>query len=399
MSRGMKAGGLGFIAILALLSSLGPFSIDMYLPAMPQMAGALSASPAAMQMTITAYLIGNAVGPLFLSPLSDSWGRKRAQTLFLLGYAGASLACALAPNAEALIAARVCQAVAAGASTAAARAMLSDLFSGDALSRATSVLMTIFTIGPVAAPLIGAGILEVAGWRWIFWLLVGVGLVSILLFQVLPETLPPEKRRPYAPGAVLSGYLAMMRNPRALRYFASTFAFAFVFFGMLASAPFIFIEHFGMSPSGFAWLFAAISCAAFAGNIVNARFVFRFGYERMLRGATWAQAALGLAMTAVALTGAGGLWGVFAVMLWLMGVFHVSLANTMAGLMSVAGDRAGAAGAAMIFWRFVGGAAGSLTVGAFGTSAPWPFAAVILIGAAGALLALKVGRGAAPDAR
>lgn len=385
-------GSLRIITILALVGATGPFSIDMYLPAMPQMADALAASPAAMQMTITGYLIGVAIGPLIFAPLSDAHGRKPTQTGLLAFYGAASAGCALASSAEALIALRVAQAVAGGAAGVVARAMLADLYRGDALSRATSIMMTIFTAAPVVAPLFGAWLLEVADWRWIFWTLVAIAFLSILALQTVPETLPPEERSPYRPRAVFGGYLAMMRSAVARRYLASTFAFAFMFFAMLAASPFIFIEHFGVSPGRFALIFASISLASLAANFINARLVFRLGYEGMLRAATWALGGLAVAMAVVAATGAGGVWGVFAVMVWLMGVFHVSIANTMAGMMSAMGRRAGAASAALTFWRFVGGALGSFTVGAFNTSHPWPFALTIALAALGAALALRLGR-------
>ncbi|MFV0474449.1 MAG: Bcr/CflA family efflux MFS transporter, partial [Pikeienuella sp.] len=340
-----EAGAFRFIAILAAVSALGPFSIDMYLPAMPAMAEALDASSSLLQLTVTGYLTGVAVGPLVLGPLADAWGRLRAQTLFLLLYAALSLACALAPSAEALILFRIAQAVAAGAAMTSTRAMLSDVFEGDALSRATSLMMMIFTMGPVLAPLIGAGLLGLVGWRGIFGALVVFSLIACLLMRRLPETLPPDRRRPYAARAVIAEYLAIMRHPAARRYLASTFCFAFWFFALLAASPFIFIRHFGMSPQGFGWLFALISTAALIGNILNARIVFRFGYERMLSGATFALGLLGVVTLAVALSGIGGLWGIFAVMLGLMAVFHVSTANTLAGMMGIAGPRAGAAAA------------------------------------------------------
>lgn len=391
-----EAGSLRFIVILATISALGPFSLDMYLPAMPAMADALQASPSLLQMTITGYLIGVAVGPLVLGPLSDAWGRIRAQTLFLLLYAVMSMACALAPNAEALIGFRVAQAVTAGAAMTSSRAMLSDVFTGDALSRATSLMMTIFTLGPVLAPMLGAWILIFAGWRGIFGALVVLSLAACLLMQFLPETLPPERRRPYAARAVVLGYAGIMRQHAARRYLGSTFSFAFMFFAMLAASPFIFIDHYGMSPQGFGYLFASISAAALGGNILNARLVFRFGYERMLKGATVALGCVGAAMALIVATGAGGLWGVYAGMLILMSIFHISIANTLAGMMRLAADRAGAAAAALAFWRFLGGALGTIAVGAFNTSHPWPLAMVICLAALGAAAALSIWRADAP---
>lgn len=391
-----EAGSLRFIAILAAVSALGPFSIDMYLPALPAMADALEAPPSLLQFTITAYLVGVAVGPLFLGPLADAWGRIRAQMLFLLLYAATSLACALAPSAEALIGFRVAQAVAAGAAMTSTRAMLSDVFEGDALSRATSLMMTIFTLGPVLAPLIGALLLGIAGWRGIFGALLVFSLISFVLLRLLPETLPAHQRRPYAARAVIADYLEIMRHRGARRYLGSTFCFAFWFFAMLASSPFIFIDHFGMSPDAFGWLFASVSAAALLGNLLNARVVFRFGFERMLFGATVALGVIGVALLGVALTGFGGAWGIFVAMLGLMAAFHVSIANTMAGMMRIEGPRAGAAAAAIAFWRFVGGACGAGAVGAFNTAHPWPLALVVCVAAIGAAAALRIWPAGAP---
>lgn len=185
-----EAGSFGFIIILAAVSALGPFSIDMYLPALPDMSRALGASPAVMQMTITAFLAGIAIGPLFLAPLSDAWGRKKTQLVFLLLFSLASAACMLAESGEALVALRAVQAIVAGAAMTSARAMLSDIFEGDALSRATSILMAFFTMAPVIAPMVGASLLEIFDWRGIFGALVALGVVSALLMQILPNTSP-----------------------------------------------------------------------------------------------------------------------------------------------------------------------------------------------------------------
>lgn len=376
-------GKLWFIIVLAFVSSLGPFSIDMYLPAMPRMTEALTASPAAMQMTISGYLLGVAIGPMFLAPLSDAYGRKPTQSVLLVLFAVTTAGCALADSVEELIALRVLQAVTGGAAMASTRAMLSDLYTGNALSRATSVLMSIFTMAPIVAPLCGAWLLELAGWRSIFWAMAIFALSSLAMLQILPETLPPPRRTPYNPRSVVRGYGEIFSSRAALRYLASSFGFALMFFSMLSFTPFIFIDHFGMSAHGYASIFAATATAAIAANFLNARIVFRVGYDRMLIGATWGLGALAAVMALVAATGIGGPWGVFAVMICLMGVFHLSIANSLAGLMTLMGHRAGAASASMALCRFIGGAIGSVAVGAFGTTHPWPFA--VMIGAAAAV--------------
>ena len=385
-------GSLWVLIVLACVSTLGPFAIDMHLPALPAMAETLNTTSAMMQLTISAFLLGGAFGPLFLAPLSDAYGRKPVQTGLLILFIAVTAGCAMADTVEELIALRFVQSVAGGAAMASTRAMLSDLYKGDALSRASSILMSVFTIAPVVAPLIGAWVLEALGWRWVFWTLGLVAIASALLMQTLPETLPPERRKPYRPRTVIVGYWEIIKSRAARRYLASVMSFAFMFFAMLSVSPFIYIEHFGMSETAFAWVFAAMSAAAIGGNYVNAKLVFRFGYDRMLIGATAALAVLALIMAVVVATAAGGWIGVFVVMVWVMGVFHVSLANTMAGLMEAKGERAGSASAAMSFCRWIGGAAGAVTVGAFNTSHPWPFALVLGVAAVAGALSLMIGR-------
>lgn len=387
------------IPIMAFVGALGPFSIDAYLPALPEMAADLGAGPGMAQWTIAAYLIGVAVFPLFLAPLSDAFGRKPVMRAGLAGFALASVACAFAWSIEAMLALRLAQAACGGVAMAATRAVLADLYRGDELSRAMSYLMILFTAAPVIAPVVGAQLMVFGGWRAVFWLLAGFGVAAFLVCGLLEETLTAEKRRPYRARRIVRSYADAMTSRAALGHLATTFWSAVFFFAMLSAAPFIYIDHFGASPTAFSLIFAAISAVAFAANYVNARLVMRRGYRAMLRDSARFVGLLALLMAALAATGWGGIAGVVFVMIWLMGAFHVLNASTTAGIMDAMGDQAGAAAASLAFWRFMGGAIGAAGVGMFGSTHPWTFAAMLGLGAAGMLAAWPLVRRAAEAAQ
>lgn len=381
-----------FIVILASIGSLGPFAIDTNLPALPGMVDSLGATPGLIQWTISAYLIGLAIFPLLIAPLSDALGRKPTLYWALAAFIAISALCAIAPNVETLIALRLVQAAAGGTVMTVARAVLADLYRGDALSRAVSYLMLVFTTAPIIAPLIGGAILEVAGWRWIFGFLSCIALVVMAASLALPETVPEEARRKFSVKEAAVGYVQIAKSRSARGYLFITFASSLFFFALISGAPFIFIDYFGVTPLGFSYFFAGISAAALLGNTLNMRLVLRRGYSRMLRDCTYGVAILAIAMAGVAATGVGGVWGVFSVMIWLMAAYHIIAANTTAGLMDQLGQQAGGASAVLALFRFMGGAIGSGMIGAFGDSHPWTFAVVLAISAAGMLTSLRLVR-------
>ena len=380
------------IVILASIGSLGPFAIDTYLPALPGMVEGLGTTTGMIQWTLAAYLIGIAVFPLFLAPFSDALGRKPTLYWALFAFVVISALCAFAPNIEMLIALRLAQAAAGGTVMTVARAVLADLYRGDTLSRAMSYLMLVFTTAPIIAPLIGGVVLEFGGWRWVFGFLSLIALVIMSATLALPETVPESARRKFSVSEAAQGYLHIARSRRARGYLFLTFASSLFFFAMLSGAPFIFIDHFDVTPLQFSYFFAGISAAALLGNFLNMRLVLRRGYARMLRDCAYGVTVLAIAMAAVAMTGVAGVWGVFGVMLWLMAAYHISAANSTAGLMDQLGQQAGGASAVLALFRFIGGAIGSGLIGVLGDSHPWTFAVVLGISAAGMLLSLRLVR-------
>ncbi len=380
------------IVILASIGSLGPFAVDTYLPALPGMVEALGTTTGMIQWTLAAYLIGLAIFPLFLAPLSDAIGRKPILYWALAAFVVISALCAFAPNVETLIGLRLAQAAAGGTVMTVARAVLADLYRGDTLSRAMSYLMLVFTTAPIVAPLFGGVILEFGGWCWVFGFLSLIALVIMFAALALPESVPESARRRFSIPEAALGYIGIAKSRLARGYLVLTFASSLFFFAMLSGAPFIFIDYFGVSALGFSYFFAGISGAALLGNFLNMRLVMRRGYSRMLRDCSYGVSILALVMAGVAATGIGGVWGVFGVMIWLMAAYHIIAANSTAGLMDQLGQQAGGASAVLALFRFIGGAIGSGLIGAFGDSHPWTFAVVLGISAAAMLLSLRLVR-------
>lgn len=199
------------LVFLSLLMAFASISTDIYLPAMPTMAGALRAGAGSVELTVSGYLAGFTIGQLFWGPLSDRWGRRLpiaiGMALFILGSAG----CALAMYIHALIAWRAVQAVGACAGVTLGRAMVRDLYVGTRAAQIMSTLMIVGAIAPLVGPSLGGFILHVAQWRVIFWILVAVGAVTLGGLHVMPETLP-EPRRVHEPlSRVLSSYGVLLR--------------------------------------------------------------------------------------------------------------------------------------------------------------------------------------------
>ncbi|MEM8978783.1 MAG: multidrug effflux MFS transporter [Pseudomonadota bacterium] len=365
------------ILILALMGGIGPFAIDTYLPALPGMTQSLGASPAALQMTISAYLLAVAFAPMITASLSDAYGRKPVLVAALGLFCITSVACATAPNADTLIALRVLQAVGGGTIMTVGRAILADLFQGDALSRAMSQMLLVFSIAPVVAPLVGGLLLEMGSWRYIFGFLAILGVLGLGLQTQLPETLPPPMRRRADLGGIAKQYWAVMCNADGRYYLVYTFLSGVFFFAMLASAPFLFVETYGFSEFGFAWVFAAISAAALPANLFNTSFVMRVGYDKMLTWSTLLLLGTGVVLILASALNLGGWIGLFIPLLCIMAAFHLMISNTVAGLMDVIGPHKGSGAAVIAMFRFSGGAVGAALVGAFGSVSQLGFAFLI----------------------
>ena len=270
--------------LLACLGTLGPFSIDTYLPAFSGIAGSLGATPAQMQQTLSAYLFGFALMNLFHGALSDSFGRRPVVLIGLALFTLASLGCALSQTIGQLVAFRALQGISAGAGVVVSRAIIRDMCPPDEAQRLMSQVTIFFGVAPAIAPVLGGFLFVHLGWHSIFWLLVGVGVLLLgINAHFLPETLHADDRQSFAPGPLLRAYAELVQNPRfVLLVFASGVPFNGMFLYVL-SAPEWLGTHLGLGPTQFFWFFGLTIGGIMAGAFVSGRLAGRVPPKRQIR--------------------------------------------------------------------------------------------------------------------
>lgn len=270
--------------ILGLMSAVGPFAIDMYLPALPTIAADLGATEAAVQVTLTAYFLAFGVAQLFYGPMADAMGRKPPLLLGLAIFAVGSLGATFAGDIGTLTAWRFLQGLGGAALMVVPRAVIRDRYTGTEATKLMALIMLVISISPMLAPLAGSGVIALADWRMIFFVLLVVSGLSIaLLIFGLSETLPPESRQKPELGAMLRGAKRLGTDPI---FMALTFVGGFgmaSFFVFIASASFVYTQQFGLSPTGFSIAFAVNAIGFFGASQVAAPLGARLGIGRLVR--------------------------------------------------------------------------------------------------------------------
>ncbi|MBC7728855.1 MAG: multidrug effflux MFS transporter, partial [Microbacteriaceae bacterium] len=271
-------------ALLACPGSLGPFSIDTYLPAFAGIAQSLGATPAQMQQTLSAYLFGFALMKLFHGALSDSVGRRPVVLAGLALFTLASVGCALSQTISQLVTFRALQGMSAGAGVVVSRAIIRDMFPPDEAQRVMAQVTIFFGVAPAIAPVLGGFFFVHLGWHSIFWLLVAIGLLLLVLMtRLLPESLQAEARQPFAFKPLMHAYAELVRNPRfMLLVVASGVPFNGMFLYVL-SAPEWLGTHLGLGPTQFFWFFGLTIAGIMSGAFVSGRLAGRMPARRQIR--------------------------------------------------------------------------------------------------------------------
>lgn len=267
--------------VVVALSIFAPFSIDAFLPSLPDIAAEFGVSGFYLQQTISLYLIAFAVMTLVYGPLSDAFGRRVVVLVSVVVYVASSIGCALAANAQALLALRVAQGLSASGGIVVGRALIRDSFAGAAAQRVMSRVMLMYGLAPAIAPVIGGWLHDVFGWRSVFWFLALLGTavwVWALLF--LPETLPPADRHPGHPRLIAAAYLRALRRGRFMALAGAT-AFNFGgYFLYVAGSPTILYQYLGYGAQDFWRFFVPMVVGLVSGSYISGRIAGRFSHEQ-----------------------------------------------------------------------------------------------------------------------
>jgi DHA1 family bicyclomycin/chloramphenicol resistance-like MFS transporter len=390
------------IAVLALLSAVTPLSIDMYLSAFPAMAAEFGTSASLIQLTLTALLVGLAMGQLVIGPLSDRYGRRTPLLIGTMACLAASLICMVSSSIEMLIALRLLQGFAGAAGVVISRAIVTDRAEGAEAARLFGLLMVIGALAPVLAPVLGGFIVADFGWRVVFAALAALNAVMLLgVVFFAPESLPHARRRPGGLAALRSSTTSVLSSRRFIGY---ALALAFVFtalFSYISASPFVLQNIVGLSPRMYSLTFGGCAVVLALMNALSARLVVSIAPRRLMLGGMTAMVIVtGLLLLTVT---AGGMPPLPTIAL--MGGFMASVGFVVANAMALATaevrEAAGTGSAVLGFPQYALGAGVSPLVGIAGEHSAVPmgiamFAAAVLAAAA-LMIFTRTSRTAAVD--
>ena len=366
------------VVVLGGLTMFGPLSLDLYLPALPELADDLNASASAAQLSITACLVGLAVGQLVAGPMSDRLGRRRPLMIGLVVYLLASVACALAPNVTVLVVLRLIQGLAGAAGIVISRAVARDLYSGSALMIFFSRLLLIAGLAPVLAPVLGGQLSRIMSWRGIFGVLAGFGAVLLLAAWFgLKETLPPERRIVGGFGRTLRGYNTLFHDRFFVGCALSAGLAGATLFAYISGSTFVLQKIYGMSPQSFSLVFGAISLGLVIAAQAGARLALVWPLTRVLGVGLIINllGATALLITVITRLPMGVLIGALVVMVCAVGLIFPT-ANALA--MADYPDLAGTASSLQGLSQFVFGAVVAPLVGIAGEHTALPLGIVCI---------------------
>ncbi|MNX55114.1 Bicyclomycin resistance protein [compost metagenome] len=388
-----KAKYFELILILGLLTALGPFSIDMYLPGFSGIAKDLNTSVANVSMTLSSYFIGISAGQLLYGPLLDRFGRKKPLFIGTLVYILASLGCVFVADIDTFIALRFIQAIGSCAATVASVSMVRDLFPVKDIPKVFSMLMLVVGLSPMLAPTIGGYVTEYYGWHTVFFILMCIGIIILVAAQiVLPNTYEPNVSISLKPKPIIAEFISIIKVPQFYTYaFAGSIAFSGLFV-YVAASPILFMDIFEVGPKIYGWIFAFMSLSFIIASQLNSLLLRKFTSEQMIFGALISQSVISVVFLVLVMNDILELYGTIAMMFLFLACLGISNPNTAGLTLAPFSRNAGSASALMGAIQLGLGAFASFLVGVFVKDSMVPMVAIMTCTTIIAFIILNIGK-------
>ncbi|WP_437188171.1 multidrug effflux MFS transporter [Planctomicrobium sp. SH668] len=366
---------LRFILLLGLLDACGPLGIDMYLPAYPEIENEFHSGVGAIELTLSMFLAGLAIGQIICGPISDRVGRRLPLIFGSVAFATASIVCAFATSIETLIVSRFIMGLAGSTGMVITRAVVRDCFEERDSARVYSMLMLVIGVAPILSPSFGSWLMLYGSWRLIFWGLGLCGLVccGFVLFD-MPETLPAERRRRDSIVGIAGQYLSMAFDWRFMRFALPATLIFGELFAYVGSAPKLFMNVFGLTSTQFSIAFALNAVGLIGAAQFNGMLIDRFGGHRVLKYAACVNLVFAAMLPVLTWTQFGGFTLFYAANFIAMAAMGIVLPNAAAAVMAPFGRQAGAASALLGMIQFTFAAGVAAVVGKMADGTPQPMA-------------------------
>ena len=357
--------------------AIGPLAVDMYLPALPTLQAEFAVDASRVQHTLSAYLLGLAVGQFAFGPIADRYGRKAPLVGGLVLFTLASAGCVMAGTIGHFVVLRFAQALGGASGMVVIRAVIRDRFDEIQSARVLSLMMLVMGAAPILAPLAGGWLLIYGSWHWIFGFLTVFSTMCIVLVVLFLEESHPLHQRSATLFRALKAAAPLFRDRRFIGpviVFITPFG---AFFAYLAAAPFVYIQYFGIPAEQFGWYFGAGAASFITMSQVNRRLVARRGVRRVLGWGVSGLAAAGTLLLILSTTGALGFYGVFIPIFLMIGSVGLIASNATSVAMAPFGERAGVASSLLGATQSAFGVLASAAVGGIGGQGPIPMATIM----------------------
>lgn len=381
------------ILILGLLSAIGPFSIDMYLPGFPVIANSLNTTVDYVAYSLSSFFIGLCAGQLLVGPLLDRFGRKRPLCIGLVLYILASIGCSLANSIEALIAFRFVQALGSCVGMVAPSAIVRDVFPVNENAKIFSLLILILGVSPILAPTVGSYVVAAFGWPMVFIVLAAVTLIILLLVLfLLPESKKADPSISLKPKPILAGFASVLKEPQFATYALAGAIASAGLFAYLAGSPFVFMELHQVSEQQYGWIFALIAAGLIGSSQLNNLLLKRYTSAQIISVVLLTQSFLGLLLLSGVAAGILGLTGTIILLFLFLSCQGFTFPNSAALAMAPFTKGAGSASALMGAFQMALGAIASALVGVFFNNTAIPMVFIMALCSFLGLMVLLAGR-------